>query len=401
MAYAAPMATLASKPAGQSGKKKAAKSRLQVHEAANSEQRQKVLTFRKQVMVDDLGIQPASSHDQQHRDHAARDKAARHLFLTSHGAVAGCLRLYTSDMIAPSPEMTEIYGLDTFADFGPAYLSFTDHMVVGERWRGSQAPALMTAAAFKLARSAGAHFDFTYCPPALVGLYEKIGYRSYSGKYLDIDEGLQVPMVLVMDDVQHLQSINSPFAPLALLKKPDPTIVRWFGGKFPEAASRPVKALRDEQNLWQYLTRQLHQNPLHGVPLFENLSYDEARRFLKNSTTLVLRGGDYLARAGDVSDEAFIVLSGNVEIHDRQGLVLAHFDKGAVIGEIAYLAATPRTADMMVTQDAEVLVLTQETLKKNMQTEPAIANKVLFNLTLILAERLKATSDQLSRLTPN
>jgi CRP-like cAMP-binding protein len=295
--------------------------------------------------------------------------------------------------------MVQTYDLDAFDAFGPEYLSFTDHMVIGNRWRGSKAPALMTAAAFKLARSAGAHFDFTYCPPALVGLYEKIGYRSYSDNYLEADEGLQVPMILVMDDVQHLQSINSPFAKLALLKKPDPSIVKWFGSKFPEAASRPVKALRDEQNLWQYLTQQLHQNPLHGIPLLDGLNYDEARRFLKNATTLALRGGDRLAKAGDIGNEAFVLLSGNVEIHDRRGSIIARFDKGAVIGEIAYLAATPRTADMLVTQDAEVLVLNQETLKNFMQKDPAIANKVLFNLTLILAERLKTTTDQFTSLS--
>ena len=69
----------------------------------------------------------------------------------------------------------------------------------------------------------GARFDFTYCPPALVALYEKIGHCNYSGKYLALDEGLRVPMVFVMDDVQHLQLINSPFT---LLKNPDPTIER-------------------------------------------------------------------------------------------------------------------------------------------------------------------------------
>ena len=70
-----------------------------------------------------------------------------------------------------------------------------------------------------------------------------------------------------------------------------------------------------------------------------------------------------------------------------------------MIGEIAYLAATPRTAEMFVTQDAEVLVLTQETLKKFMSKDPVIANKVLFNLTLILAERLKTTTDQFTSLS--
>ncbi len=86
--------------------------------------------------VDELGIRSGSSYYQQYLDHAARDTKARHLFLTSTGAVAGCLWLYTSGMIAPSPEMTVAYGLDTFADFGADYLSFTDHMVIGDWRRG-------------------------------------------------------------------------------------------------------------------------------------------------------------------------------------------------------------------------------------------------------------------------
>ena len=395
ISYIAAMADVATKPI----KKKAPDGRLQVQEASNAEQCHKILKFRNQVMRDELGIEPDATLDRQRLDEAARDKAARHLYLSSNGAVAGCLRLYTADMIAPSQNMVDIYGLEAFVEFSPKYLSFTDHMVIGARWRGSQAPALMTAAAFKLARSAGAHFDFTYCPPTLVGLYEKIGYRSYTSEYLEIDEGLQIPMILVMDDYDHLQTINSPFAKLALLKKPEPSISNWFRDKFPEAARRPVKALRDEQNMWHYLTQQLHQNPLHGVPLFDGLSYDEARRFLRNATTLVLRDGDRLARIGDMSDEAFILLSGTVNILGRYGSVMARFDKGAVVGEIAYLAATPRTAEIIVTKDAKILVLTQNTFKNVMSRDPMIANKLLFNLTLILAERLKVTSQILSNHT--
>ena len=389
------MANMATKPV----KKRAPEGRLQVREASNAEQRHKILKFRNQVMVDELGIQPDVALDKDRADQAARDKASRHLFLSSNGAVVGCLRLHTSDMIAPTQDMSHIYGLDAFVDFSPKYLSFTDHMVIGERWRGSHAPALMTAAAFKLARSDGAHFDFTYCPPALVGLYEKIGYRTYSSEYLEADAGLQIPMILVMDDIDHLQAINSPFAKLAVMQKPDLGVAKWFHANFPEAANRPVKALRDEQNLWQYLTQQLHQNPLHGVPLFDGLSYDEARRFLRNATTLVLRSGDRLARIDAMSDEAFVMLSGNVEVRDRNGAIVARFDKGAVVGEIAYLAAMPRTAEIVVTNDAEVLVLTQATFKNIMVKDPETSNKLLFNMTLILAERLKATSQILSNYT--
>ncbi|MDA1101448.1 MAG: cyclic nucleotide-binding domain-containing protein [Proteobacteria bacterium] len=382
-----------------SGEAKAPVQRLQVREAANAQQRRMILKFRNQIMVEELGISTFPGTDERQHNEDARDEIARHLFLIADNEIAGCLRLCTSEMIDPSEEMIINYGLNAFRDFEPACLSFTDHMVIAQSWRDGKVPALMKAAAFKLARNGGALFDFTYCPPALVGRYEKIGYRCYSGQYLETDEGLQVPMILVMDDVEHLKAINSPFALLATSIQPDPGVVDWFRDTFPDAAGRRVKALRDEDRLWEYLTKQLHQNPLHGVPLFDELSYSEARRFVQNATTLVLRGGDRLARAGDLAFEAFVVLSGSVEIRDRNGSMLARFDKGATVGEIAYLGAMPRTADILVTEDAEVLVLTQEMFRKTIQNEPAVTSKILFNLTLILAERLRATSLQLSGYT--
>jgi predicted GNAT family N-acyltransferase len=370
-----------------------------VRETANAQERQKILKFRNRIMVDELGVSPLATTDQQRLDEQERDEAARHLFLIADNAIAGSLRLFTSEMIRPSKEMITNYGLNAFIEFGPERLSFTDHLAIAEHWRDGKVPALMMAAAFKLAHNGRAQFNFTYCPPALVGLYEKIGYRSYIEQYLETGEGLQVPMILVMDDIDHLRAINSPFARLITSKNPDPSTANWFRKAFPDAANRPVKALRNEDELWGYLTKQLHQNPLHGVPLFDDLSYDEARQFVKNATTLILRSGDRLARAGDVAFEAFVVLSGNVEIRDRDGSVLARFDRGSTVGEIAYLAAMPRSADIVVTQDAEVLVLTQEMFRKTIASQPAIASKILFNLTLILAERLRATSQNLSNHT--
>jgi hypothetical protein len=49
------------------------------------------------------------------------------------------------------------------------------------------------AAAFKLASGCSAHFDFTNCPSVLVGLYEKIGYRSYSRYNLEGAKGCRCP----------------------------------------------------------------------------------------------------------------------------------------------------------------------------------------------------------------
>lgn len=46
----------------------------------------------------------------------------------------------------------------------------------------------------------------------------------------------------------------------------------------------------------------------------------------------------------------------------------------------------------MTTDDVEVLVLTQDYLKRAMEALPAIAAKVLFNLSLMPCRRLKDTT---------
>ena len=70
-----------------------------------------------------------------------------------------------------------------------------------------------------------------------------------------------------------------------------------------------------------------------------------------------------------------------------------------VVGEMAYLAATPRSADIVITRDAEVLVLTKDMFRNTIKQEPSVASKVLLNLNLILSERLLATSAQLTAHT--
>ncbi len=70
-----------------------------------------------------------------------------------------------------------------------------------------------------------------------------------------------------------------------------------------------------------------------------------------------------------------------------------------MVGEMAYLAATPRSADIVITRDTEVLVLTKDMFRKTIEREPSVVSKALLNLNLILSERLLATTDQLSAHT--
>jgi hypothetical protein len=98
-----------------------------------------------------------------------------------------------------------------------------------------------------------------------VSLYGEIGDRCYS-EYLEAVEGLQVSMILVMDDIEHLTAINSPFAGLAISIEPRPGIMNCFHNKFSDAVGHPVKTLRGKDKLWGYLTRNYIRTPCTGCP---------------------------------------------------------------------------------------------------------------------------------------
>ena len=255
---------------------------------------------------------------------------------------------------------------------------------------------MLLAAAFKLARRRDCRFDFAHCAPSLVQLYERLGYRRYSDNFMDHDGAYQVPMVLLLEDYGHLGIIRSPFARLASEHKQSNETAVWFARTFPVAAARPSEQGMSEDRFWQYLTARLHEYPHQGVPLLAGLSHHEAKRFLTIGTVLTCRGGDCVVRQGDIGREMFVLLAGEAEVRVRaagksdtgENTVVARFGRGDIFGEIAYIADTPRSADVVAKGDIEVLVVTQETMRQAMRQMPEIAAKVLFNLSSILCHRL-------------
>lgn len=374
-------------------KKQARSSRVQVCMVSNPLELQRVQAFRYGVLVGENGF---DGDCVDHKDKVVRhplDRTASHLFVTVDGSIVAAMRMLPGSAANDEAHLDTQYGLAEFGAFPSKSLSFTDHLVVAREHAASKIPSLLSAAAFKLSRNSGAMFDFTHSAPALVGLYEKLGYRRYTDNFDDVDLGLQVPMILVMDDLDHLAGLKSPFAAIAREFPLRREAANWFRRTFPDACSHSAKALRDEDGFWSYLTRQLNQNPLHGIPMFAGLDYRQALTLLRNTSVLSLAPEDLLMRAGDIGNEMYVLLSGVVSvIAPDSDVALARFNRGAVLGEVAYLSATPRTATVLALDGCEVLVLTQASLMRVMETEPAVAAKVLFNLSLILCERLQSTN---------
>lgn len=115
---------------------------------------------------------------------------------------------------------------------------------------------------------------------------------------------------------------------------------------------------------------------LKRVPLFAGCTKAELRELAISSDEIDLPAGRVLTREGQRGREFFVLVSGTTEV-TRNGKKLANLQGGDWFGEIALLTHTPRTATVTATSPVQVLVITDRSFKRVVETMPRIALKVL------------------------
>jgi CRP-like cAMP-binding protein len=164
----------------------------------------------------------------------------------------------------------------------------------------------------------------------------------------------------------------------------------WFNRTFPDYANVPIESTLNDEDFWYLLARKLNQSPLAGIALLDGLTYSEAIEFMRAGSVLDCPAGGRIMKKGQIGREMYVILSGAVKVlAGADDAVVARLEKGELFGELAYLSESPRTADIIADEDVELLVLTQKMMEKALAEMPAIAARILFNLSLILCGRLK------------
>src|SRR3989304_4476658 len=95
-------------------------------------------------------------------------------------------------------------------------------------------------------------------------------------------------------------------------------------------------------------------NDLRKSPLFQGLSDDELQQLMDMAEPVALRAGDVLIKQGDLGDAAYVVINGEFEIQKQSGESLIKIDirnPGDVVGEMALLSRTPRSASVIAKTD--------------------------------------------------
>ena len=115
---------------------------------------------------------------------------------------------------------------------------------------------------------------------------------------------------------------------------------------------------------------------LRRAPLFEGLSRKELVQLARASEDLEVPPGKVLCKEGELGEQFFVIVDGNVEV-TRQGKRVATRGGGEFVGEIALLEETPRMATVTAKTPLRLFVLTRKDFRRLVGENPSVERKVL------------------------
>ena len=104
-------------------------------------------------------------------------------------------------------------------------------------------------------------------------------------------------------------------------------------------------------------------NRLTAIPIFSELSPEEAKRLAAFATETSAAEGQILMKEGDYSTELIAIEEGSADVL-RNGQKIASLKEGDLIGEMGLLAREPRNADVIATSPMRVFKLTHWEIRR-------------------------------------
>jgi CRP-like cAMP-binding protein len=102
---------------------------------------------------------------------------------------------------------------------------------------------------------------------------------------------------------------------------------------------------------------------LLSIPLFADLSEQEAKRLAAFATEMSVPAGETLVRTGEFSTELIAIEEGTADVV-RDGARIASLGVGDVLGEIGMLRREPRNADVVATSPMRIFRLTHWEIRR-------------------------------------
>lgn len=357
-------------------------------------EREEIFAFRYRVYVEELGMTSEADHERKWLCDSLDDVAVSYA-VTDGDEILGSLRVVYLRDVPDTAALVQKFRMEpAIDDLGVDAICMTSRFILDRRLRHGKTIYRLIQKAHEDAISLGARLNYGDCSPHLLPFYEHLGYRRYTRGYNDSAFGYKIPIVMVVGDQRYLRSVRSPL--VRLENEDDPAARAWFEQHYAEYVRPSSAAFMPEELFFNLLTERVASDPLHRIALLKGLDRDEAQVFLSRATLVRLGPDDLVVRKGDMDDTLYVMLSGLAEVTtgDPSSPAVTVFGAGDTFGEIAFLTAVPRTANVVARTDCEVLVISGDFMERFIATEPAIGAKVLLNLSRELAGRLAVSTER-------
>ncbi len=366
----------------------------QIQFANTTAEREAVYRLRYDIYVNEgHAYKDVADHEHQFLTDAY-DQSARLLHARVGDEVVGTLRLNWGADVPFSEEAMTTYEFQRFLPVVPReQIIIFSRFMTRPDYRSTGLSFQLLSAMFAFFVEHGLQLVFCDCRPHLINSYMRLGFRTYTQTYNDPIAGLLVPLVMVIEDLNHLEQLGSPLLPLLQDHPFESDIPAKVASIIPQ--STPVQSMiRSEMaDYWSRVHDLLSHHHMDNVSFFDGLSDEETTHFLAKSHIIDCKLGDKIINKGSVDRTVFVVLEGVVEIRNGDQ-VTAVQSSGDVVGEVAFLLRSERMADVYaVTDDVKILSLSEKTLHDLIETEPTIAARLLHNLSKILSMKLVSMSE--------
>ncbi len=137
---------------------------------------------------------------------------------------------------------------------------------------------------------------------------------------------------------------------------------------------------------------------MNDLPILRNMTEEEIQRFNIRFKTKAHSKGEILFREGESGQDMYVIRSGQIKIFKK----IKHSDttfcvlkEGDFFGEMAIIDGGPRSANVEVIQDGELIRIGSKEFYDLRTTDAPLAFKIMDNILRVLSMRLRQANRNL------
>ncbi len=152
-------------------------------------------------------------------------------------------------------------------------------------------------------------------------------------------------------------------------------------------------------------SRSKTQLALANVRIFSDLSWQEIKTIEQSIHVRQYAPNEPIFKQGDPGSGMYIIVHGSVAIYlemvNEEPQKVAELAEGDFFGEMALLDESPRSAAAIAMETSQIIGFYRPDLMNLLKTKPALGSKILLSLSEVLVTRLRATNEDLVKVSRN